>query len=172
MNVEYDNQYISVISDGEGESKYYYISEPLKICILPYLYKDNNLSIVSLIEPISIWGRKREISCVQGTIDDFEDPVETAPRELFEETGFKAPLPEYKDRYTYLGKYNFSKSSDSHRYLFLCDVTDLERGKKATDGTKFEKNTKIVISSPEILKECTDITLHFMYQSLKQKLSI
>lgn len=174
MNVEYSNKWINIISDGEGDDKYFYVNEPYKISILPYIYKDNNLSIVALMEPITIWDptKKRQISCVQGTIDDGEDPIETAPRELFEETGFKAPLPDYKDKYVYLGKFNFSKSSDSHRHLFLCDVTGIKREKKTTDGSTFEKETKIIIGSPDMLKISTDMTLHFMYRCLKQKLEL
>lgn len=172
MNVEYSNKWINIISDGEGDEKYFYVNEPLKICILPYIQEDDELLIVSLIEPISIWDedRSREITCVQGTIEDGDDPIETAPRELYEETGFNAPLPEFKDRYTYVGKYNFSKSSDSHRYLFLVDVTGMERGKKTTDGSDFEKRTKIMVSKPTILEESTDMTLQFLYHCLKQKL--
>lgn len=172
MNVEYSNKWINVLSDGEGDSKYFYINEPLKISILPYIQQDGELFIVSLIEPITIWDEKRtkQISCVQGTIEDGEDPVQTAPRELYEETGFDAPLPEFKERYTYVGKYNFSKSSDSHRYLFLVDVTGIDRGKKTTDGSEFEKKTKIMVSKPNLLKESTDMTLQFLYHCLKQKL--
>lgn len=172
MNVEYSNDYISVISDGEDENKYYYVNQPLKICILPYIKSEDGLKIVTLIEPVNIWenDRERELTCVQGTIEDGEDPVKTAPRELMEETGFDASLPEYKDRYTFIGKYNFSKSSDSHKYLFLCDVTDIDREKKTTDGSDFEKNTKIMISSPDALEYSTDMTLMFMYKCLEDKI--
>ena len=172
MNVEYSNKWINIISNGEGDNKYFYVNEPLKICILPYFKHQDELYIVSLVEPISIWDgdRNRQLTCVQGTIEDGDDPLETAPRELFEETGYKAELPEYKDRYTYVGKFNFSKSSDAHRHLFLVDVSGIERGKKTTDGSEFEKKTKIIISKPDVLKESTDMTLHFLYYCLKQKL--
>ena len=174
MNVEYSNKWVSVLSEGNGEDKYYYVHQKNKICILPYIYEEGDLKIVTLLEPISIWDstRKKQLTCVQGTIDEGENPLETAPRELMEETGFDVPLEGNEERYDYLGYFNFSKGNDSHRHLFLCDVTGSKRKKKTTDGSEFEKKTKIMISDSEPLKLSTDLTLNYLYSKLKEKLNL
>jgi 8-oxo-dGTP pyrophosphatase MutT (NUDIX family) len=168
MNVEYKNNWFSVISTESGGNPFYYVKERDKVVILPYYIRDGVLQVITLIEPISIWGKKREITAVTGTIDKGESPYDSAPRELQEELGL---VCEYSKVWTYLGEFHYNKGTQGTRHLFLVDVTGCKATPKSTDGSWFENNTKIMVSGVEDLILSTDLHLHYLLARLQEHLS-
>lgn len=168
MKFEFKNRYLSVLSDTFNGEKYYFFKEPDKVVILPYTFTESGLKIIGLIEPITIWGRNNEMTVVQGTIDSGENPHDCAVRELLEETGFSCPYD--NDKWTFVGKYHYNKSSVAKRYFFLVDITESEKVQKTTDGSAFERNTGVLVTSPESAKVSSDIQLHFLINKLNEKI--
>jgi len=93
-----------------------------------------------------------QMSSITGGVDEGEEPVVAAARELFEETGMKAPVSELVS----LGTVRGTKSSDTMYYLFTVDVSKyLKDYKEVTgedDNEKRAHNTTIipVNENPEI----------------------
>lgn len=168
MKFEFKNKYLSVLSNTFNGEKYYFFKEKDKVVILPYAFTEDGLSVITLLEPITIWGRNNEMTAVQGSIEDGEQPHKCAERELLEETGFNCPYNE-KD-WTSLGKLHYTKSSVSKRYYFLVDITNSEKVKKTTDGSQFEKYTGVAVTSPQSVKLSADLQLHYLIQKLNEKL--
>lgn len=169
MRYEFKNKYLSVLSNVFNGEKYYFFKEPDKVVILPYAFTQSGLSIIALVEPISIWGRDSELTAVQGSKEEGENPHDCAVRELLEETGFHCP---YNDKeWTFIGKYHYTKSSVSKRYYFLVDISNSEKIQKTTDGSEFERMTSVVVSSPKMAEISSDMQLHFLVKCLIEKLS-
>jgi 8-oxo-dGTP pyrophosphatase MutT (NUDIX family) len=167
FDIVYKNPWFSVVTTPIEEGELFFVTQRDKVVILPY-YTDvqtGSLKLVTLIEPIQLWGRKKEITAITGTIDKGENPFECAPRELNEETGL---ICEYGDNWDYLGEVHFDKGTVGTRYLFLVDVTGCKAEPKKTDGSSFEKNTKVMVSTFEELSLCTDLHLLYMSEKLKK----
>jgi 8-oxo-dGTP pyrophosphatase MutT (NUDIX family) len=123
---------------------------------------------VTLIEPITIWGRKKELTCVTGTIEPNEPHFEAAKRELEEETGIKVLVA---SAWVYVGGFNFNKSATSKRHLYLVNVSENATvNPKKTDGSTFEKNTIPQLLPIAGVDLSTDIYLHFLTLTLLTKI--
>lgn len=168
MELIFSNEWLQLFkAENEVGDSYQFTKDCDKVVILPYYIINGKPNIITLIEPIKLWGRKKEVTCVTGSLEVDEDPKACAVRELLEETGVSC---EWGNNWDYVGKFNHNKGSVDKRHLFLVDVTGKEIQKKKTDGSWFEKNTTTTISGFEILDLSTDIFLHLLSQKLKEKM--
>lgn len=152
-----------------GDS-FYYFSESDKVVILPYFVYLGNVKIVCLIEPVSTWGRDKELTAITGSIEDYETPEKSAVRELEEEAGIIVP---FNDKWIELGEFNVSKSLSSKRHHYLVDIGNAEFSEKVdTDGSFFEKKTKRYVVSPDVYIHSSDLSFRYMVEKLKEELNI
>lgn len=167
----YMNKWMSVNrqTNPNGES-FYYFKEPDKVVILPYFYYLEKPYIVCFLEPVSTWGRDKEVTALTGTVEDSDSPEKTAVRELEEEAGVIVPFDNHK--WVDIGELNVSKSLTSHRYHYLVDIGDSDFGKRNTDGSYFEKNTKMYTVPLDTVQHSNDLSFHYLVLKLKEHLNI
>ena len=169
MKIVYNNKWLKVLeNENPDKSTYYIIYEQNKVAILPYhINEEGKPMVVFLKEPLKNWGKKSEYTCVTGTIEKNEEHFVAAKRELEEETGIKI---EDDDKWSYIGKFNKSKSSTSHVHCYLVDIDDAQPIVRRTDGSYFEKNTKVMYTSSVVQLLTNDIILQFMILNLNLKI--
>lgn len=168
MDLIFSNEWLQLFRarNSNGE-EYQFTKDSDKVVILPYYMINGDPHIITLIEPIKLWGRRGEITCVTGTLEEGENLRTCAVRELKEETGIGC---EWGNDWSYVGKFNHNKGSVDKRHLFIVNTTDKKVGKEIGDGTWFEKNTTTTITDFKIVELSTDIYLHLLVEKLKNKL--
>ena len=130
----YKNKYFKIKSKKQIDgSNYFYREGTPGVAILPYKMEDNDLFF--LVRKEYIPTQETRITLVTGRKDPGEAPLETAIRELKEETGYKAPADKFVD----LGGVYMDKDSPNQERFFTVDLTGIEKGKVTTDGTFNEK---------------------------------
>jgi 8-oxo-dGTP pyrophosphatase MutT (NUDIX family) len=109
------------------------------VMLLPFITDDNGLPLMlGVLKERNLF---REggycTSLITGTCED-EDPdyLETAKRELKEESGYDVPD---NDKWYYLGTVTATKFVDKEYPCFAIDVTGIEKGEASTDGSKQER---------------------------------
>ena len=170
MDLLFSNDYLQVLSNkNKGDEEYYFTKQSDKVVILPYCKYKGEWCVLTLMEPILLWGRRKEITAITGSIEKGEDPDKTAIRELEEEMGI---ITEWGDHWTFVGEFYPQKSTVDCRYMYLVDISSAEIGEKPTDGSYFEKVAKTVLSELNIEGISQDLALCFLIEKLKNKLGI
>jgi 8-oxo-dGTP pyrophosphatase MutT (NUDIX family) len=123
------------------------------VIILPYISDDSGhpLSIGVLKERNLFREGGFSTTLISGRCED-EDPnfLETAKRELKEESGFSVPD---NSKWFFLGTVTASKMVDTEHPCFAVDVTGIKKGEATTDGSENEKQSEFLfISSNDVVK--------------------
>jgi 8-oxo-dGTP pyrophosphatase MutT (NUDIX family) len=123
------------------------------VIILPYISDDSGhpLSIGVLKERNLFREGGFSTTLISGRCED-EDPnfLETAKRELKEESGFSVPD---NSKWFFLGTVTASKMVDTEHPCFAVDVTDIKKGEATTDDSENEKQSEFLfISSNDVVK--------------------
>jgi len=141
IDILYNNKWLQlrkVVDKDNGVSGYIYSHEKISngkvISILPYRKNGDDYEFLLRNEVTPCWGSQSFVSSTTGKVDPGETPIQTATRELLEETGYKAKQEEMIE----LGTCFSSKSSDTINYLFSVDLKNKKRGKAEGDGTELE----------------------------------
>jgi 8-oxo-dGTP pyrophosphatase MutT (NUDIX family) len=123
------------------------------VIILPYVTDENNLpiSIGVLRERNNFREGGYSLTVVSGRTDDDDSGfLETAKRELKEETGFSVTE---NDKWFFLGTVTASKMVDTEHPCFAVNVTGIKRGTATTDGSENEKQSEFLfIPSNDVVK--------------------
>lgn len=123
------------------------------VIVLPYVTDENGLpvSVGVLNEKNNFREGGFSLTVVSGRCEDEDSGfLETAKRELEEETGFSVPD---SDKWFFLGSVTASKMVDTEHPCFAVNVTGLKRGVPKTDGSENEKATEFLfIPSNDIVK--------------------
>lgn len=169
MKIVFNNKWIKIFENENPDgSKYYITHENNKVAVLPYHIQDNGKPlIVYLKEPLKNWGNKAEYTCVTGTIEKNEEHFPAAKRELEEETGIEINEDE---NWSYVGSFNKSKGSTCLVHCYLVDIEKAKPIKRRTDGSYFEKNTRVMYSSDVVKLMTNDIILQFLILNLNNKI--
>ncbi len=138
----------------------------MNVVVMPFVSDEQGLplAIGVLKEPNPFREGGLTISLITGTSDD-EDPdlLTTAKRELLEESGFDAPE---NDRWYYLGSVTSSKFVDHEQPCFAVDVTGLQKGEAATDGTEEEKEMEFKFIPANDVVKAKDIFIPGLFLKL------
>jgi len=130
------NPYTSV-KDGTGAS----------VAVMPFRYvkrslRDPVIEVLLRREIVPPWlvdsgdPEERILSSLTGMMDhEGENPVDTAVREVYEESGYRVT----SDDMLSLGTVHLSKVLESRTHLFAVDVTDLIPDEAPGDGAGFEE---------------------------------
>ena len=86
-NVWYNAGYKLMRQPDGTKKKYYYVDMPNAVTIVPTI--ENRIVMVEEYRPVT---DKTYVSCPTGVVEDGEQYVETANRELVEETGYEAEV--------------------------------------------------------------------------------
>lgn len=86
------------------------------------------------------WGMKPELSALTGGVEKGDTPDETAVKEVKEESGYEIKAADLKK----LGICYGTKSTDTIYFLYSCDVTGKEPGKKTGDGSKLDTEGELI----------------------------
>lgn len=123
------------------------------IVVLPYIL--NNMGEIEKfginyecnpLRPEGYWN-----TCITGGIDEGEDGLQAAKRELLEESGYKQ---DDNEKWQYLGSLFISKLVDTEHPCFAVDITDLKQQQRKGDGTKNEEQSKFKLVAPyELMTE-------------------
>jgi hypothetical protein len=114
------------------------------VCVLPFRTSNNSLEILIRLEhtPCHADGprvkNKFNITSLTGMIDKGYDPISTAEKELYEESGYAALQKDFIG----LGWVFPTKHSGDKCYMFAVDLTGIKdpTGLLKGDGTKGEEN--------------------------------
>lgn len=136
----FDNEWLSVkeIKAPEMDINGYVYSHESRcegkiIAVLPFRKKDGYVEFGVRHEITPAWGLKPVYSALTGGYEG-GDPRDTAVMEVKEEAGFDVD----KDDLIDLGNSYASKSADTIYYLYAADVTGLEEGEAAGDGSTLD----------------------------------
>ena len=136
------------------------------VVILPFVSDDEGLPL--LIGVLKEYNVFREggysISPITGSSDE-EDPnfLDTAKRELMEESGYDV---QDSDRWYFLGNAISSKFVDHEQPCFAVDVSDIERGKPQTDGSKQESLSEFVFIPAHDVVKWKDVFIPALFLKL------
>lgn len=123
------------------------------VIILPYLTDDSKLpvSVGVLNEKNTLRDGGFSITVVSGRSDEDDSSfLETAKRELKEETGFDVTD---NSKWFFLGSVTSSKLVDCEHPCFAVDLTGIKGGEAKTDGSDSEKKSEFIfIPSNDIVK--------------------
>ena len=114
-------------------------------------------------EIIPAWGMVPKHCSVTGMVDEGEDVVLAALRELSEETGYHID----KNEIIVLGNSRLGKSCDTSVFLFSADLTNSRRGKSKPDGSILEKFGKAQWGESDDVVRISDPLVHVMYNRLQ-----
>lgn len=146
--VLFKNKWFSVIERESDNGSMMTGLEPSHDGIVVLPYTTNEIGEIDLfgiiyecnpLRPDGFWN-----TCITGGIDDNEDALEAAKRELFEESGYEQ---RDDDKWSYLGNLFVSKLVDSELSCFAVDITDIKIKNKKGDGTKNEELSKFNLVS-------------------------
>ena len=101
--------------------------------VLPFREELGEIEFLARIEPIPAHKPKKHLCALTGSVEEGERPIETAKRELYEESGYKAERPLIDLGFVYP-----SKSSTTQMFLFAIDVTENIQHEAPGDGTRSE----------------------------------
>ena len=85
------------------------------------------------------WGSKPQLSALTGGVDEGEEPIDSAVREVKEESGYRVKKEDLENLGTCFG----TKSTDTIYYLYAVDVGDKKPGKVSGDGSQNEKEASM-----------------------------
>jgi 8-oxo-dGTP pyrophosphatase MutT (NUDIX family) len=136
------------------------------VVVLPYISDDNGLPLlIGVLKEYNVFREEGySISPITGTAED-EDPdfLETAKRELKEESGFDVPDD---SRWSYLGNVTSSKFVDHEQPCYAVDVTDIERGTPQTDGSEQELKSEFFFIPANDVVKCKDVFIPALFLKL------
>jgi hypothetical protein len=123
------------------------------VIILPYISDDNGLPLsIGVLKERNLFREGGfSTTLISGRCED-EDPnfLETAKRELKEESGFSVPD---NSKWFFLGTVTASKMVDTEHPCFAVNVTGIKKGEATTDGSENEKQSEFLfISSNDVVK--------------------
>lgn len=136
------------------------------VIILPYINDEQGLPLmIGVLKEINYFREGgNSLSLISGRPDD-DDPnlIETARRELKEESGYDV---QDNDKWFFLGTVTATKFVDSEHPCFAVNVTDLERGKRETDGSEEEKKSEFSFISANDVVKTKDVFIPALFLKL------
>lgn len=136
------------------------------VVILPYVTDDQGLPLMLgvLKEKNPFREGGYSVSLISGTSED-EDPdfLETAKRELKEESGFDVTD---NSKWHFLGTVTASKMVDAEHPCFGVDVTGLEKGIATTDGSEDEKLSQFIFIPANDVVKAKDVFVPAIFLKL------
>jgi 8-oxo-dGTP pyrophosphatase MutT (NUDIX family) len=136
------------------------------VVILPYVTDDQGLPLMLgvLKEKNPFREGGYSVSLISGTSED-EDPdfLETAKRELKEESGFDVTD---NSKWHFLGTVTASKMVDAEHPCFGVDVTGLEKGIATTDGSEDEKLSEFIFIPANDVVKAKDVFVPAIFLKL------
>ncbi|MBD3261028.1 MAG: NUDIX domain-containing protein [Candidatus Altiarchaeales archaeon] len=127
----YETDYLTLI-DRDGWIMVRNMTE-IAVGVLPFRAGGDETEYLARIEPMPAHDQKRHLCALTGSVEEGEEPRETARRELFEESGYKPERPLIELGFVYT-----SKNSTTKMFLFAIDVTGAYQGVAPGDGTETE----------------------------------
>lgn len=136
------------------------------VIILPFVTDDQGLPLMLGVlkerNPFREGGYS--VTLISGTSDD-EDPdfLETAKRELKEESGFDVPD---SSKWCFLGTVTASKIVDAEHPCFAVDVTGINRGEAITDGSEQERLSEFIFIPANDVVKSKDVFIPAIFLKL------
>ena len=150
----------------EREGKVGIRSTVESVMILPFINDDQGLPLMLgvLKEKNPFREGGYSISLISGTSED-EDPdfLETAKRELKEESGFDVTD---NSKWHFLGTVTASKMVDAEHPCFGVDVTGLEKDIATTDGSESEKLSEFIFIPANDVVKAKDVFIPAIFLKL------
>jgi 8-oxo-dGTP pyrophosphatase MutT (NUDIX family) len=167
----WDNDWFSVIekTDKDGASMTGLKPKGGNVVVLPYIIEDGEVIKIGVHHEVNpLWGDGTHSTAITGGIEDGESDLESAKRELEEESGYTV---DEDDKWISLGSVKPSKLLDLDQPCFAVDVTGLEIGEAKKDGTINEELSNFeMMPIDEILSNTNDTYLPTLYLKLTRHL--
>lgn len=135
----YKGKYFNVIEKEENNASVIGIDEHNEnVIVLPYTLTElEEIESIGVLNEFNTLRYKNySITCITGDIEDDEDALKAAKRELQEESGFNQ---EDNNKWIFLGNLTTSKLSTQEHPCFAVDISGLKQNNKKGDGSKNEE---------------------------------
>lgn len=129
------NDWFQVVekTDTDGASMTGLKANGGNVVVLPYVKENGKITKVGVMYEVNpLWGEGQHATTVTGGIEEGEDNLEAAKRELKEESGYDVPD---SDKWEFICEVNVSKLIDGKQPCFAVDITGVEQGEATKDGT-------------------------------------
>ena len=158
------------ISILETEKGFQYLRRKGKNSVAIFLVRDGKLGQEALIryQPLPIQNNDDSLfPCpITGSIDEGESPINTAIREVLEESGY-----DIRDNIVNLGKYVVGTQTDEIVHMFYADVNNKINATPENDGGYHESISKNIWEPLSNLKNYQYSACQIMYYKLNEVLN-
>lgn len=167
-SVLWSNKWLQIkeIVSDEFPDPYTYVTGNDTVAILPFT-NVGQLQVGVRKEIIPPWNYDYNMCCVGGSIEEGEKPIDTAIKELREETGFIA----FKKDFYFCKKLRDGKATDSYTYYYLVNVRSLAQEEIQGDGSIYENVSEYETVTEDEVRKCEDSKLHLLLGFLKEAIS-
>jgi len=149
----------------EPDTGYEYLKSDPGVALLLYRTDNKEKPFLCVFEETPAHEDIKPIlSSLTGTIDGDDTPEETAVREAKEEAGITIT----EDDLEPLGEINPAKNTNWNLTRFAVNITDIEIGKRTTDGTEIEEKAFTRWVSESDIADSDDSVLHSLLLNFKE----
>ena len=137
------------------------------VVVLPYVKEDGKITKVGVMKEVNpLWGEGTHVTTITGGIENGEDNLVAAKRELKEESGYDV---EDTDKWQFICETSVSKLIDAKQPCFVVDVTGLDTGEAEKDGTINEELSSFeLLDASEAIDSCKDAYIGMLLYKLEK----
>lgn len=166
--VLWENKWFKIVEKTDKDGAQMSGIQPLlgNVVVVPYVKEGDKITKVGVMNEVNpLWGEGTHVTTITGGVEEGEDNLEAAKRELKEEAGYDV---EDSDKWQFICETSVSKIVDGVQPCFVVDVTGLEIGEASKDGTINEELSSFELMDIEdAIYKCKDAYIPMMIYKLE-----
>lgn len=166
--VLWENKWFKIVEKTDKDGAQMSGIQPLlgNVVVVPYVKEGDKITKVGVMNEVNpLWGEGTHVTTITGGVEEGEDNLEAAKRELKEEAGYDV---EDSDKWQFICEVKVSKIVDGVQPCFVVDVTGLEIGEASKDGTINEELSSFELMDIEdAIYKCKDAYIPMMIYKLE-----
>lgn len=155
--VLWENKWFQVVQKEDTNGAMMSGLKPLlgNVVVVPYVKEGDKITKIGIMNEVNpMWGEGTHVTTITGGVEEGEDNLVAAKRELKEEAGYDV---DDSDKWQFICETNVSKLIDASQPCFAVDVTGLEVGEATKDGTVNEELSSFeLLDIDDAIYKCRD----------------